>query len=709
MRNLKLLLVLFSTLWSAHLSSAPWQSSSQAVRVTSCNEKKYCKKQLGGLTFFMPRSKAVQTGEAVKVTINYDFPSGITPLGVSIYNSESGMFHVDYVAPQKSVTQSIPKGVYDMFASYMSTYGEVYYVFREQVTVEKEMSLTLSQSEAKVPIAIRTVDHNGSPLHMPVYNTSYQIVEPGTADDFSSMSFFILKGFGNVAAVLGGGYKFKGHDTDFFINPLSDRYQLCEARMISLGDTYWFNKYVVSRLDSGQTITNDPSRFYKYEQDFEVSPMWKDSTEFHVPGYYMSGIYDGDVIIGQQSYIPYMPLTDYKTKFYLDTPIDDEGLDNFNVLVKPLLSDYMSKEVYAPGDTDRVFYFIRGQQVAGDKEGLHFIAAGYEEDGGFNSPQGSVRSQLYPGHPAFSFTNGNVSYLKYGSNCPINSVKYASYIDEGQEQTDITTNYVGRYGELRDADYFVEEQEEGEETDSTHSLVFTNKNVKVDGLDGKNVTTLYINKKKQDHVPPTLQMLQFKDINGNLTDCFTDPKEGVIEIAGGDFIYHYIPEAYTGYFTCAPVDAKVFYYPHENPSQKTQIDMKEISTLFYMPGYGHFFRGELASVPVTMDKQWYDLEIKLTDTAGNSQSQVICPAFSIAGGQSGLCQHSMVDEGVSLCGDRLVVSGQDVSRIVLYSIVGCKIVASEGNEISTGELPHGVYVVQVLNHAGVWTSYKIAI
>ena len=76
--------------------------------------------------------------------------------------------------------------------------------------------------------------------------------------------------------------------------------------------------------------------------------------------------------------------------------------------------------------------------------------------------------------------------------------------------------------------------------------MFTNKNVKVDGLDGKNVTTLYINKKKQDHVPPTLQMLQFKDINGNLTDCFTDPKEGVIEIAGGDFIYHYIPEAYTG-------------------------------------------------------------------------------------------------------------------------------------------------------------------
>ena len=88
----------------------------------------------------MPRSKAVQTGEAVKVTINYDFPSGITPLGVSIYNSESGMFHVDYVAPQKSVTQSIPKGVYDMFASSRPPFCVVYYVFREQVTVEKEMS-----------------------------------------------------------------------------------------------------------------------------------------------------------------------------------------------------------------------------------------------------------------------------------------------------------------------------------------------------------------------------------------------------------------------------------------------------------------------------------------------------------------------------------------------------------------------------------------
>lgn len=709
MKNLKLLFVLFSTMWSAHVCGAPWQSASQSVRITSCNEKNYCEKQLGGLTFYMPRSKAAQTGETVKVTISYDYPSGITPLGVSIYNTESGMFHVDYVAPQKSVTQSIPKGVYDMFASYMSTYGEVFYVFREQVAVEKEMSLTLPQSEAKVPIAIRTVDHNGKPLHMPVYNTSYQIVEPGTADDFSSMSFFILKGFGNVAAVLGGGYKFKDHDTDFFINPLSDRYKLCEARMISVGDTYWFNKYVVDRLDSGQTITNDPSRFYKYEQDFEVSPMWKDSTEFHVPGYYMSGVYNGEAIIGQQSYIPYMPLTEYKTKFYLDTPIDDEAPDEFNVLVKPLVSDYMAKEIYAPGDTDRIFHFIRGQQVAGDKDGLHFIAAGYEEDGGFNSPQGSVRSQLYPGHPAFSFTSETATNFKYGSSCPINSVKYASYTDGGQEQNDITWNYVGRYGELRDADYYVAEQQEREETDSTYSLVFTNRNVKVDGLDGKNVTTLYINEKRQDHVPPTLQMLQFKDRNGNLTDCFNDPKEGVIEIAGGDFVYHYVPEAYTGYFTCTPIEAQVFYYPHENSSQKTQIAMEEVSSLFYMPGYGHFFRGELASVPVTLDKQWYDVEITLTDTAGNSQTQVISPAFSIAGGQSGLQPHAVVDEGISLCGDKLVVRGDDVSSVVLYAIDGSKVAASEGNELSVDNLCHGIYVVQVVNRAGITTTHKVAI
>lgn len=694
----------------AILASAISAMGQNAPARTTLEATNYEVRHCDNYTLLTPQRQAtVKAVDSVRLTLVYECEDEYTPLGLSVYNNDAGMIHSDYEKPNKKVTQTIPVGTYDMFASYMSHYSELYYVFREQVSILSDTTITLSQKEATLPLAIKTVDHTGKSLHMPVYDTNNRVVEKGTAEDYSSLSFFILNGFGNAAAVIGGGYKYRGHETDFYINKLSDRYKLCEARIISVGETYWFNKYVVEDLSKGQTVTNDPSRFIKYDQKFAVSPKWRDKSEFHVPGYYMAGVFNGDAIIGQRSYIPNMPSSDYTTKFYLDTPKDDDSSkDQFNVIVRPLMSDYMKKEVYS-GNEIKEYYFITGQQVLGDRDGLEFVVAGYEEDGGFNTPEGKVRSQFYPGHPAFSFTGKNAPNHVYGESCPINSVQFKTYLVGKQEEVNITPNYIGRYGELRGADYFVLAKSEEEVGDDAYAMTITNKNISVDGLEGMNKTRILMQEEKEDHVPPTLQMLQFKDKQGNITDRFKSPENGVIEIAAGDFSFNPVIEYYAGYFTCKPVNVKVEYYAHGSSDAGKQLAIEEVPSLYFMPGFGHFYRGSLESVPAaTSQKQWYDLVITVTDLSGNEQKQTISPAFCITGitGIDLSAQHEVVR--ITIEEDRIVAEGQNVV-MELYGADGQRLAVSNRGEIVTTDITPGVYVVKVTNVSGDYQTYKVVL
>lgn len=694
----------------AILASAISAMGQNAPARTTLEATNYEVRHCDNYTLLTPQRQAtVKAVDSVRLTLVYECEDEYTPLGLSAYNNDAGMIHSDYEKPNKKVTQTIPVGTYDMFASYMSHYSELYYVFREQVSILSDTTITLSQKEATLPLAIKTVDHTGKSLHMPVYDTNNRVVEKGTAEDYSSLSFFILNGFGNAAAVIGGGYKYRGHETDFYINKLSDRYKLCEARIISVGETYWFNKYVVEDLSKGQTVTNDPSRFIKYDQKFAVSPKWRDKSEFHVPGYYMAGVFNGDAIIGQRSYIPNMPSSDYTTKFYLDTPKDDDSSkDQFNVIVRPLMSDYMKKEVYS-GNEIKEYYFITGQQVLGDRDGLEFVVAGYEEDGGFNTPEGKVRSQFYPGHPAFSFTGKNAPNHVYGESCPINSVQFKTYLVGKQEEVNITPNYIGRYGELRGADYFVLANSEEEVGDDAYAMTITNRNVSVDGLEGMNKTRILMQEEKEDHVPPTLQMLQFKDKQGNITDRFKSPENGVIEIAAGDFSFNPVIEYYAGYFTCKPVNVKVEYYAHGSSDAGKQLAIEEVPSLYFMPGFGHFYRGSLESVPAaTSQKQWYDLVITVTDLSGNEQKQTISPAFCITGitGIDLSAQHEEVR--ITIEEDRIVAEGQNVV-MELYGADGQRLAVSNRGEIVTTDITPGVYVVKVTNVSGDYQTYKVVL
>ena len=192
-----------------------------------------------------------------------------------------------------------------------------------------------------------------------------------------------------------------------------------------------------------------------------------------------------------------------------------------------------------------------------------------------------------------------------------------------------------------------------------------------------------------------MQMLQFKDKNGNITDRFANPADGVVEIAGGDFSYNPVPESYSGYYTCSPATIKVTCTPF-GKDNTLNIPMEEISDFYFMPGFGYFFRGSFENIPASMEKQWYDLMVTFTDPTGNSQTQTISPAFCIDGTLAGLDEMQSLQSYIKLVGDMLIVKGVENATIQLLSVDGRLVSGNTDGKICIGSLPRGVYVVKVL-------------
>lgn len=598
----------------------PTHASHKGIRIDA---NRYDKMECGQKTIVTPRSTKNQqramAADMVTVTLNYDCDSESYPLGFSVISAENGITHADYDWSSYTTSLQVPAGTYDIMANYMSNWGEVYYVIHENVEILTDQTVSLPQSEATHPLTVRSVDHEGNPLYMAIYNENYQQVDPGTAEDFSALSSLVLKGVGDISLVIGGGYKYEGHEADFYFSDLSSRYKLCEAREIGIGVDWWFNRYEVEDLTNATEVVNDASRFIHYEQEFEPTPEWSDDEEAHVPGYNMIMVLDGEALIGQVSYIPGCVQDKCTTSFYLDLPLGKEGADQFNVLVKPMYSDYLYVEDW-DGYPWEEYYFTQGPSVYGDKDGIFVVNAGYDVNGGFNARPNTI-SQLYPGHPAFSYPIELAEGAVYGNNCPINSQRYELW----GEDLYLTPSYVGRYGEFREADLYVAMPDESA-SGNTLKVNLYNYNVLVDGLAGSNVTELSLQMDQEDFEAPTLQMLQFKNGAGQVTDRFEQAAGSVMEFAGGDFTR--IAAGWSGYYECTSAQAKAFYAPY-GEDDWTELTVSEDPELFFTPGFGAFFRCSLADVQGAGEDGWYDIRIELTDASGNVQVQTIRPAFQL--------------------------------------------------------------------------------
>lgn len=629
--------------------------------------------------------------QKAKVTLVFKCPNDITPTSMAVYGKDFPVTNINYDNKTKAMSYNIelPIGkVYSMHALFKGRPTRSFYVFKENIKIDKDTTITFDQEEATNTIKVTSVDENGTVLTPDLYDGGKKI--PGNAKSFSTTSFFAHKDYGVIMTILGGAYKVKGYDIDYYTNKVSENYHLYQGRQIGTKDGIRY--FIGFDIPLGQEkieIQNDPKAFKSYEQKFSSSKTGE-VKESHIPGYYLYTTYEGSPVVGSRSYNTSTVLNEPVIRCMASNTVSKDG--KFVYLVAPLYGDERIEKT-VNGKPNYTFKFINGTPMYTDREGnLVSSVYGYGVYTGFSVVENTNKQKVFPGNPAFSFLLKPENNYVYGNNCPILS---AQLTPKGTSIS-IKTTYVGRYGEIREADLSNLKREQKEEN-GFNTLTFINENPIIDGIPGKNETSINLKIGATDNLAPTIQMLQFRDKAGLITDRFTTNKEGIINIAGGDFDYHLHSDGRTAFYSFKNASLKVYSASHNSDNWK-ELKAELDENKFYMPGYGNFYNVDLAQME-SGAKGWYDIKLEITDEAGNKQIQKIRPAFHLA---FDVATTDIINDNIDLkiSNNEIYVDGTTNARLAIYSMDGIMISDQHATSISIKNLHAGIYIVKAITSNG---------
>ena len=102
-----------------------------------------------------------------------------------------------------------------------------------------------------------------------------------------------------------------------------------------------------------------------------------------------------------------------------------------------------------------------------------------------------------------------------------------------------------------------------------------------------------------------------------------------MRLAAGDFNYTMIDNA-TGYYTYQEGNNVEIAYSLYNQNDWTELNLTKIPEFFLMPAFGDYYEASLHGIGTSEGNAWYDLKIISIDGAGNTQQQIISPAFKVS-------------------------------------------------------------------------------
>lgn len=213
------------------------------------------------------------------------------------------------------------------------------------------------------------------------------------------------------------------------------------------------------------------------------------------------------------------------------------------------------------------------------------------------------------------------------------------------------------------------------------AISFYNNNSAPDGFQGRNHTIVSFDTSLADYSAPILNMLQFKNSDSKITNHFKVVEDGNVELYCGDFIQKTYSITNDTWYEEEEADVEVEYAPYGS-EEFSPLEIEEIPELYFMPGFGHFYRGSLSGVDRASETGWFDLRIKLTDKAGNYQRQLISPAFKIDNLISGIGAVSLDNTEVRVEGHNIIAPAGSV----IYTSQG---IISSGSNVNSG-----IYVVK---------------
>lgn len=638
------------------------------------------------------------------VTVTLKAVSKSTPVSGTIFNKDVKE-HVYFEGKECSI--QVPKGTYDAYVEFNA--GSYYYVFKENINATHDIEVEFDQSEAIYPVEFHYFDENNKELFMDVYNGS-TLDTPGTADEMIKLSSIIHKDYGNTTFMISYAYMPKGAPEEFYVNKLSDKYFIGQATYIGVNSHYYAYKAVVKDLNQ-KVYNSKPENLTKLVTDFTPSPEMKNDDNAHLPGVEIAFLTKGYLLGNMRAWCKRSAEDNGKVITFIDCPETSENDDcRMDVTARPVSTDAY-KMVSDPdyGDYEEYSFIVAPYAIGNAQQGVKYLVAGTDMDFGFNVPVGEADYRFMPGHPEFSFSSPDGT-AHFGNSVPLMSYASMKYVEDSQLYAYDTFRYMGRYSEVRETDFKLANPTQKNTADGT-KITITNKNVEVDGIPGKNVTEILFDAQKEDNTAPTFQMLTFKDADGNICDHFKSVQGAKMLVAGGDFTYVDRPEPpYIGYYTCdAPASVKAYYAPHETDTW-TDLTLTEDPTKYFMPAFGHFYEADLSGIMSDEKDAWFDLQLEMTDAAGNYQKQLISPAFKINCTATGISQTTgAANNSFVVMGKTVMVAGDNVAKITVRSIDGRTLQNTYNNSVDLSGIGSGVYIVTAVTKNGKVMSTKVAI
>ncbi len=580
--------------------------------------------------------KAENATANVNLTINFTYDESLYINPSVVLFNETGYMHTwsYYDLPDPFVV-NVPAGTYDIISEFLplNDPDKRRVIIKEQQSIQENTTLQINSADAINYFSTAVYDENGVILKADPGNGSY-------------IFFFRSLYFNPMNTAMFGEYYIFVQDADwnFYINNVSSRYSVIETLMgSSFPQGSYFSKFeTISGIDGPVSIENNPAAWSYHTEMFQPTQVADDPL---APAYATATTFNGNLLnswaLGAGGVIN---PGDAPFRAHINNPLDGDPVD---LLVIPAVID---RYVENSPTTGGIEFLTKGNPVYSDGNGGIFYGSGDESFNSHGDPNYAVlpflgddyfvlensQIKLLPFHPRFSFDNTTTSSVVLGNNVPITVTGFIG--------NNFKTSSRGRYGETRESDYLATQivvKQNGNVVFSGSykdfesynipggeiEVIMTNANTLIDGLQGTNTTSISFTGGGND-APPTLQHLQFRDSDDQVTSIFDSNIGANLRLAAGDFKYKTIPTGGDYYAYEEGNNVTVSYSVH-NENEWKELGLTENPDYFQMPAFGDYYEASLGSITNANDNVWYDLKVICSDAGGNKQKQVISPAFKI--------------------------------------------------------------------------------
>ncbi|HLW33166.1 MAG TPA: T9SS type A sorting domain-containing protein [Aequorivita sp.] len=646
---------------------------------------------------------------------------------VLIFNESGYMRNANWNGTNPIVV-NLPDGTYDIMTEFQPLNSDMsHIVIKEQQNVQGNTTVQLNKTDAVNYVDITTYDENG------------EILEPEAgAGGYIFFDRYLYFTPTNLVTI-GDNYfetdPFGGADAtwNFYINNVSNRYSIIQTLMgAGYEQGLYFKKYeTLSGIQGPVSIENDEKDWSYHTELFQPTQLADSEI---APAYFAASTFNGNLLIGWlYSAGGQISPGDAPFRAFLSNPLDGDPVDFF------VIPGIIDRFVINDPTTGGVSYFTKGNPVFSADNGQVQYGSG---DLSFNSHQSMLdfipflgddyyvmennEIKLLPLHPRFTFDNTTTQSVVFGDNVPI------TVSDFKVNPNEFKIANKGRYGETRESDYLatqIEVKQNGSvifsgtyedfkdfnlPSNGQFEIVMINDNTLVDGLEGKNTTTITYNA-DEDDAPPTLQHLQFRDADDQVTSVLDSGQGATVRLAAGDFIYN-PTGGDNGYYTYEEGNNVSLSYSLYNQNDWMELPLTEHPEYFQMPAFGDYYEASLEGIGNEDGNVWYDVKVICTDAGGNKQEQLISPAFKI---NEALSVQDITESSFAVYPNPFseqlnfilpeTVMGDYTFRV--FDLTGRIIYANTQSDRSfswnSSSLSEGVYILSIENNGGAITKKVI--